>query len=128
MPEMEGGFSGDSMTLDKALPMKSPNLPFLVMSGSQDCSGRPHVGKGRQEAGQHCVVGRSWRIPTLTAILSKSERSGHTRWLDEPLSICWLTMAEGAWQTLVDKKSPEGQRGCWQDSCVDSPGPWETQA
>lgn len=62
------------------------------------------------------------------AILSKSERSGHAHWLDEPLSICRLTMTEGAWQTLVDKKSPEGQRGCWQDSCVDSLGPWETQA
>lgn len=76
------------MTLGKALPMKSPNLPFPVMSGSQDCSSRPHVGKGRQEAGQRCVAGCSWRIPTLTAILFKSERSGQAHWLDELLSIC----------------------------------------
>lgn len=76
------------MTLNKALPMKSLNLPFPVTSGSQDRSGRPHVGKDRPEAGQHCEVGCSWRIPAIMAILFKSERSGHAPWLHEPRSIC----------------------------------------
>lgn len=98
------------MTLVRALPMKSPNLPFPVMSGSQDRSSWPYVGKGRQEAGRHCGAESSWGIPIHMAILFKSEESGHARWLAGPLSICYQDKAEGAWQTLVDQKSPEGQR------------------